>query len=276
MTFGSYFGDWDSQDNFLRAALANPGDILTNCWAGRPNWFFHYLTLGESFSEAVSISQNNFFLYTPLNYGYNGVHTGFMGDVSLRQDYFYPCNNLTSSAISNNSKVQLNWAASAASGVLGYYLYRAKSINDTFVLVSPNKISALTYTDSFPLVGTNVYQVRAVRLENTATGSYYNLSLGKLDSIQNMTPVAIPNIAPLQAAVYPNPIKSNGTLHLTLNQFTSGSMTLLNTLAQVQLQQNFSNSKQLSIGLPNLAAGVYFLQLQTKSGILLKKIIISD
>jgi len=35
--FGSYFGDWDSPNNFLRAALAS-GTILSNAWSGRPLW----------------------------------------------------------------------------------------------------------------------------------------------------------------------------------------------------------------------------------------------
>ncbi|MEO5905598.1 MAG: fibronectin type III domain-containing protein, partial [Saprospiraceae bacterium] len=37
MLFGSYFGDWDTPDNFLRAPLAQ-GKTLTNVWSGRPHW----------------------------------------------------------------------------------------------------------------------------------------------------------------------------------------------------------------------------------------------
>ncbi|HNS64835.1 MAG TPA: hypothetical protein PKN11_10435, partial [Anaerolineaceae bacterium] len=39
--FGSYFGDWDSQNNFLRSVLAS-GTMLTCVWAGRPGWQFHH------------------------------------------------------------------------------------------------------------------------------------------------------------------------------------------------------------------------------------------
>jgi hypothetical protein len=38
MVFGSYFGDWDSQDNFLRAPLAS--GALTSAWADGPTGIF--------------------------------------------------------------------------------------------------------------------------------------------------------------------------------------------------------------------------------------------
>ncbi|HYG15517.1 MAG TPA: hypothetical protein VEC12_07160, partial [Bacteroidia bacterium] len=39
---GSYFGDWDSQDNLLRAALASKPGILASFWGGIPNWVLHH------------------------------------------------------------------------------------------------------------------------------------------------------------------------------------------------------------------------------------------
>ena len=42
MMLGSYFGDWNTQDNLMRSSVAN-GKLLTNVWAGRPNWFFHHM-----------------------------------------------------------------------------------------------------------------------------------------------------------------------------------------------------------------------------------------
>ena len=276
MTFGSYFGDWDSQDNFLRAPLANSGSVLTNCWAGRPNWFFHYLGLGDPFSEGINASLNNTVLYSPFNYGSHGVHMGFMGDLSLRQDYFTPCSTLQSSAINNNSRVQLNWTANTASGVLGYYLYRSSSSSDSFQLVNKSYTTGTTYVDSFPLPGKNVYLLRAVRLEQTSTGTYYNLSLGRFDSIQGITPVGLPALTPLEANLYPNPAKSQGQLNLRLNQISSGTITLYNSLAQVQWQQSFNNSKQLSLNLPQLPAGIYHLHIQTPKHNKLLKVYISE
>ena len=48
MLFGSYFGDWDTTDNFLRAPLATSTYGLSDAWAGRPAWYFHPMGLGET------------------------------------------------------------------------------------------------------------------------------------------------------------------------------------------------------------------------------------
>ena len=39
--FGSYFGDWDNANNFLRAPLASEENGLTVAWSGRPYWQNH-------------------------------------------------------------------------------------------------------------------------------------------------------------------------------------------------------------------------------------------
>ena len=41
MLFGSYFADWDTPDNLMRAVLATDGGALTCGWAGRPHWYVH-------------------------------------------------------------------------------------------------------------------------------------------------------------------------------------------------------------------------------------------
>ena len=52
MLFGSYFGDWDVQNSFLRAPLAQ-GKILTNVWSGRPHVQFHHMALGETIDNPL-------------------------------------------------------------------------------------------------------------------------------------------------------------------------------------------------------------------------------
>lgn len=210
MNFGSYFGDWDASDNFMRAALAGSNGALTNCWAGRPNWYFHYLSAGIPMAKAIAASQNNSFLYNPLNYGYYGIHMEFLGDPSLRQDYFSPCQNLSTQAIYSNSRVQLNWSANLSTNVLGYEVLRAKSITDSFYVISHGLVGNSNYIDSFPLAGKNVYQVRAIRLEQSVCGSYYNHCLGIFDSISNIKPNGISDIK-VKASwdVFPTQITGN-------------------------------------------------------------------
>ena len=47
MLFGSQFGDWDNDNNFLKAPLAS-GLTLSNVWAGNPPWQFHQMADGLS------------------------------------------------------------------------------------------------------------------------------------------------------------------------------------------------------------------------------------
>src|ERR1051325_2388420 len=48
MFFGSWLGDWDSQDNIMRGVLALPSYGLACAWSGRPHWFIQHMGLGET------------------------------------------------------------------------------------------------------------------------------------------------------------------------------------------------------------------------------------
>ena len=275
MLFGSYFGDWDSQDNFLRAPLANAGEVLTNSWAGRPNWFYHYMALGLPIGECVKISQYNNSLYYPQNYAVNNVHTGFMGDVSLRQQYFKVCQNFSVTPVNANQEVQLSWAANTEPGVMGYHIYRSNSINGDFQLLNSNIITANTYTDVQPLSGQNVYMLRAVRMEQSVTGTYKNQCLGIFDSVQNITPSGIHPIAESQTdfTFAPNPIQSKGTLYISYPSDETANLSISNSLGQVILSERIKSSTSLQ--LPSLSAGIYWLQVDSKTLHSTKKLIVN-
>jgi hypothetical protein len=71
----------------------------------------------------------------------------------------------------------LTWAPSSDSAVEGYYVYRATSANGPFTRVTANLLAAATYFDPSAPAGA-VYMVRAVKLESSASGTYYNPSQG--------------------------------------------------------------------------------------------------
>ena len=52
MLFGSYFGDWDSVNNVLRAPLAAAPWTLTAAWTGRPDWTFITWASGRTLAIA--------------------------------------------------------------------------------------------------------------------------------------------------------------------------------------------------------------------------------
>jgi hypothetical protein len=182
MTFGSYFGDWDSPDNFLRAGLAS-GNILTNVWAGRPNYFFHHMGLGLNIGFSYWISIANPFLGYPYEWeglASGGIHSQLLGDPSLRMSY--PEGPATFAAAGGTEETALNWTPSPDPAVLGYYLFRATEPSGTFTQVNADILTGTAYTDKCLAAGDYTYMIRALRLDTTGSGSYYNLSVGIFDT----------------------------------------------------------------------------------------------
>lgn len=56
--FGSWFGDWNVENNFLRAPLAGKAGSLglASCFASRPRWVFHPMALGETIGYCTRLS----------------------------------------------------------------------------------------------------------------------------------------------------------------------------------------------------------------------------
>ncbi len=181
--FGSYFGDWDATNNLMRATLAQ-GTILTNCWSGRPHWYFHHMGLGENIGYSTKISMNytGTFYNTPLSFLGGTVSMGLMGDPSLRMYMTDPISEL--SLISNQTDINLSWTASTSDNINGYYIYRSAGDSNNFKLLNDQPILTTTYTDiCIPESGIYYYMVRATNLEETPSGSFQNLSIGKFSSV---------------------------------------------------------------------------------------------
>lgn len=183
MLFGSYFGDWDSQNNFLRAALAQ-GKVLTNVWSGRVHYQLHHMGLGENIGYGVKLTQNNIgSLYFGSPTGITGrwIHHGLMGDPTLRNDVVAPVSNVVATKVGNNCNI--SWTASPEPGVLGYNIYMKNDTNTNYVKINSALIAGTTYTDNCLLYkGIYKYMVRAYKLETTPSGSYYNMSEGIADT----------------------------------------------------------------------------------------------
>lgn len=83
LTFGSYYGDWDNANNFLRAPLASRGWGLASVWSGRPYWMMHACAHGAPLAEATINTYNTWNLYNAAGFQ-AGVHVALMGDPTLR------------------------------------------------------------------------------------------------------------------------------------------------------------------------------------------------
>ena len=175
LLFGSWNGDWDHEDNFLRAILATKDYGLTAAWSGRPHWFVHPMGLGETIGYCARLTQNNTGLYqNQINNAANLIHIALMGDPTLRLHPVAPPGNVGGTASAGSAT--LSWTPSADS-VAGYNVYRATSANGPFTRLTGSLLTTTSFLDSSAPSGA-IYMVRAVILENTPSGSYYNPSQG--------------------------------------------------------------------------------------------------
>ena len=108
LTFGSYYGDWDNIDNFLRAPLASKGWGLASVWSGRPYWLMHSTALGKPLYAAVLNTYNSYPNYNTASQ-FSGVHIALMGDPTLK---VYPVPSLQNVTISNTCSFELMSAVS--------------------------------------------------------------------------------------------------------------------------------------------------------------------
>ena len=183
--FGSYFGDWNNTNDFLRAPLCN-GTTLVNFWGARPCWSVHPMGMGEVIGYCAKNTQNDRWNNYSRGF-YKSIHIALMGDPTLRDHIIAPAKNLyTSNKTSSNFK--LNWTAST-DNVLGYNIYAHYRKDQSYSGNSPDKIvklnSSIVNATSYTLTSCLDYHykyckiyVRAVKLETTPSGTYYNESTG--------------------------------------------------------------------------------------------------
>ena len=176
--FGSWLCEWDTQDNFMRAFLCAPTYGLGCVFSGRPHWFMHHMALGETIGYSTRLTMNNGAsgLYkSQVNSSAGGVHLGLMGDPTLRLHAVLPPAAVTGSLGANGA--QLTWAASPDT-IVGYHVYRAAGPSGPFTRLTASCLTGTAYADTSVASGTYTYLVRAVKLESTPSGTYYNASQG--------------------------------------------------------------------------------------------------
>ena len=262
MLFGSYFGDWDNSNNILRAVLAQ-GLTLNTFWAGRPHWQVHHMSLGEHIGFSSRLTQNNtsssYFVST-LPYFSKWIHISLLGDPTTRMHYITPPSNLV--VVNNNNDADLTWVTSP-DAVLGYNVYRLDPNATSYVKVNSSLVTGTTFTDNTVAVGgLNTYIVKAVQLKTTASGSYFNQSLGIRDD-ENFS-VGITDLFADDISIFPNPAKD--FLKIEGGKFSSYTIYKIN--GQVIASNQIYNSY---IPLINYTPGYYFLELKDTSGNTYKK-----
>lgn len=186
--FGSYFGDWDASNCFLRAPLCS-GTTLTNVWGGRPNWFFHHMAMGENIGYSTNVSQNNASLYAPTGFYARAIHQALMGDLTLRNDVIKPASNVTSTPQFGSGKLKWNKTTDT---VLGYNVYVSNG-DSVYTKLNDSVITDSTYTYACLPYATNHLYVKAVKLHTSPSGTYYNESAGVLKQLTSFVNAVVSN-----------------------------------------------------------------------------------
>jgi hypothetical protein len=193
----------------MRASLAKQTYTLTCAWAGRPHWFVHHMAAGETIGYSARLSQNSSSTgpYRATNAGTRQVHVALLGDPTLRLHPVQPASEVEAS-VSGSGSVIVSWQGSKEE-IIGYFVYRSSNSAGPFERITPQAVDGLSFTDNPPAAATCTHMVRAVKLETSASGSYYNASQGAFLSIANVqapyNPPSLVNapspLSPLQLSV---------------------------------------------------------------------------
>jgi hypothetical protein len=266
--FGSYFGDWSAQDNFLRAPLASTGTALTSCWSGRPHWFFHHMAVGENIGYSAKLSMNNTGTYVG-NYSTHCMHIALMGDPTLRMHVLAPAYGL--GIVNDSNRINIGWNASPEN-IDGYYVFRSASEFGKYSRISPTLISGTSFTDFSPAAGENYYMVRAVKLQESPSGSYYNMSTGITAHVfADLSIVSENTINPAGLIAYPNPCGNQTTLQLNSEFTGSGRIEVYDLCGRLLKHLEISvtpGNSNFTLNLSELDAGLYNISITTVAGIL--------
>lgn len=270
MIFGSYHGDWDSDNNLMRAALGS-GTVLSCSWAGRPNWMYHHMALGENLGYSAKITQNNNALYDPSSLGifFRWTHIAQLGDPSLRMYYPLPPANLVVNNLAQNGN--LSWTASADPAVIGYNIYRREMEIRSWTLLNPNPVVGTTYLDmSVASAGNFEYMVRAVELRETASGTFYNQSLGIFNS--ESFAVSINELHTTDFALYPNPTTGEFSIALAQNS-SAESIEVTDLTGRTVHKKQINNARIIAVDLGKLPIGVYLVSASGPTGTSTKSLV---
>lgn len=284
--FGSYFGDWDTRNNFMRAALATDPRVLTCAWSGRPHWYIHHMALGETIGYSARVSQNNQVIVSGNqlgNYIPNGtisangvslaatgdrqIHIALMGDPTLRSiaKPVAALGTLTAKTEFPN-KVNLTWLKPVGNPD-AYMVYRRKEGVKKWTALTPRPITVTSYQDSLKNDGTLEYMVRCCALRSSASGTYYDMGRGVKASVLTTNVVEDVDVsASVIATIAPNPATDNINVEFTLMSGGSAVIDLVDVTGRAVSSFNAgilaAGTHHTSFDVATLPVGAYSVHIK--------------
>lgn len=198
--FGSYNGDWDSENNLMRATIASMPSNLICYWGSRPFWNLQFLGIGKDWGYCSKLTQSNFDLYKhQTTDGTNGVHISLMGDPSLQMFVVLPPKNCQK--IIKLKQNYLKWESPIGmeyNDLEGYIIFKISKeeyqINNNIdynfsnknkYFVNMTQISEILNknTNEYKLINEEnsedfIYIIKSLYKVYTPSSSFYNLSTG--------------------------------------------------------------------------------------------------
>jgi hypothetical protein len=281
MLFGSYFGDWDSKNNFLRAPLASSPSILTCSWAGRPQWFHQHMGLGFPIGYSALLTMNNSntyqsnFLYVQgypngiiYTVGIMQVHQELLGDPTLRM-FMGEVPMVKSLSVSQpaGKPVKISWSQVFDDND-GYNVYKStKGMNGPYIKLNDSPLKVTRFTDSLLFEGEVYYMVRVVKKTITPSGSFYNEGRGVIKSlittdIKDLADDFLLSVNPLPAKDHANitvSLKTNEKISLEIVDINGNHIVSIGSDFLSGGRHEFTWDLRDEYG-NNVAGGVYILK----------------
>ncbi|PKL79800.1 MAG: hypothetical protein CVV25_06725 [Ignavibacteriae bacterium HGW-Ignavibacteriae-4] len=260
---GSYFGDWDTKNNLLRAALAS--GALSSFWGGIPNWYLHPMSVGESIGYCARYSMNA--SYASFNSSQQLIHVALMGDPTLRFRPIAPSGELR---LTNSvDGILLEWDK-VNKDIDGYNLYRINNETLESVKINDEILTETSYLDLGCPTGQYYYQLRTTKKVMTASANYYALGVGSAsEPIDYITSVAYNSNDGFGIA--PNPSSGHFRLQLPKDIVSVDKLVIQDLTGRnvLELDGNFTTQSTINTGLP---MGTYMLLANTNKVQFVEKI----
>jgi hypothetical protein len=239
------------------------------------------MALGERIGKGAKITQNNsgFYFTGNFNASANSMHIALMGDPTLTIRNLPPLQNLQ--AISENKQVKLYWNSAALNQQ--YAVYVVDTVKHVYNRVNEQIITDTFYTDvNNHYSGNYLYAVKPIRLETTASGSFYKVGGAAFARVNHVNALPIVKDYLASWSVYPNP--SNTAQSISLEVVLANQTQLSFHLFDAQGKEiwfspeaiNFAGKKEYTFTNLPVKAGVYFLQLRADGITQTKKWLVLD
>lgn len=203
------------------------------------------------------------------------IHVALLGDPTIRMHVVQPPGAV--SLTNNKLVVTVKWTASTEPGLLGYYVYRSAGLDKPFINITSSIVTGTTFTDNSALHHKNFYMVRAVKLEQNASGSYFNLSQGSMDTLttdNSGIDVAAQTIKNIN--VFPNPGSSLFHIVWQGGETSQGIIKLTDILGHdlmVNTLTDLTNARTIALDLSSYANGVYLIKITNGKDIYVQQVV---